>query len=140
MYDSQPGDFEKSKFVDGVLEVLIKNGKLLDLATLPEWLPPPIKKLIRQSTKPLSHERIQTAADLCTKLHKLFPRMPNWIDENDQITVEYKKKKCRAVRKDNGDWIVEKKVPSGWMRVRNLKQKTRTEAIVNLQNYMNIEK
>lgn len=138
-FDAQPGAFEKSKYVDSVLEGLIKTGKLLDMNSLPSWVPAATRKIIKKTTNPAVAKRIQTPADLCHALHQHQLSMPNWVEEGNQITLEHAGKCCRA-RLMNGVWIAEKRVPTGWKQIHTNKAATREEAVVALQIHLKLLK
>lgn len=137
-YCELPGDFEKSQYVDVVLENRIKKGRLLDMNSLPAWVPPAIKTLIRQATNRVPGSRIQTPSDLCRLLHQNLLGVPDWIQEGNQISVEHNGKYCCTVPDDEGEWVTKKKVKSGWQRVRSIKAYNADEAVAGLRNYLKI--
>lgn len=137
-YAAQPGGFEQSKYVDGVLEDRIKKGKLLNLASLPPWVPTAIKTMIKRATNPDVARRIQTPADLCMALHQHQLIAPNWVEEGDQIMVEHEGKCCCLSPNAKGVWIAEKKVRTGWQRIRAIEAATREEAVAGLQQHLGI--
>lgn len=137
-YDGQPGNFERSKYVDGVLEEQIKKGKLLNMDSLPVWVPPATRTIIRKSTNPAVGKRIQTPADLCHILHQHLLGVPNWIEEGDKIIVEHEGKCCRANPNAKGVWTGAKRVPTGWQRIRAIEAATRKEAVDGIRKYLKI--
>jgi hypothetical protein len=64
--------------------------------------------------------------------------MPNWIEEGGQIMVEHEGKCCCISQNAKGVWIAEKKVRTGWQKIRAIEAVTREEAVAELQQHLGL--
>lgn len=81
-YESLILDADKSNFVDQCIKVKITNGKLLDLNTLPNWVPDNLKRIVKKSCHIDESKRFTTASAFMAKLHDIRLSVLDWRIED----------------------------------------------------------
>ena len=125
-------NFERQAFYDSSIETRICKGKLLNLDSLPDYVPDTLKRIIRKACHTDMNERYPTAADFLATLNNIRRRLFDWRIENDVLNLSYGKRTFRIV--PFGDQFrVEKQVAAAWRCQHNLTSGTRTEAISGVE-------
>lgn len=107
-YHSLTSDFDKSKFIDAVLEKKAKKGKLIDLNSLPPFVDNKVKRIIRSATNPDPNKRYNNVAQFDHALHKLGT-LPDWQFQDGHFRLfDFKGKNYRVIHKKKGKFICEK--------------------------------
>jgi len=116
-YNKLTNDVDKSIFIDQCLKHKIIKSKLLDISSLPPWVPDNIRRVIKKACHKDPTKRFSTASDFKAKLHQIKPQVLDWslidgiptlikngttfiiVDENK--TLKVKKKRTTDWRYDN---------------------------------------
>ena len=114
-YNNLYDDFEKSKFVDSILEKNICKGELIKLDSMPVYVGSRIKRIIKNATHLNLEKRYSNTSEFFLDLHKLGT-VPDWKKgDNDNYLCKYKDAKYR-VRKASKGFVFEKK-SNTWRKV-----------------------
>ena len=116
-YNQLGTEADKSIFADQCIMTKIKKGKILNIKSLPPWVPMNLKRAIKKATHISPEKRFPTVSAFHVQLNNLKPTVPDWIIEDGvptlRDTTSYKVfladnnvtiKKSRAMgqwRKDN---------------------------------------
>jgi serine/threonine protein kinase len=71
------GDYEKSKYVDSLIQEKIVRGGLLDFSTLPFYIPKSIKRVLKSAISPIE-KRYTTVSEFLADLSRLRNHLPDW--------------------------------------------------------------
>jgi len=116
-YDEFSCDADKSIFADECLKARISNGKILDISSLPPWVPDCLKRTIRKATHIEPSKRFQSASAFHVHLNNLRSKIPDWqiqgglptrsgvtayrvVEENNRLFIQ-KRRNAGAWRRDN---------------------------------------
>lgn len=120
-YQKLQSDYDKSKFVDRIIEERVKKGKLINLDSLLPFVPKSLKRIIKKSTHPDSTKRFSNCSEFELALHKLGS-VPDWFKRaegyflnqyngNDYKVCHRKKDMfCCEKRGKKGIWRKESKI------------------------------
>jgi hypothetical protein len=86
-YNSITDQIDRSIFADQCLKQKIAKGKVLNLASLPPWVPDCLKRIIRKATHICPEHRFLNATAFKAKLHKVRPSIYNWFLEDGVPTL-----------------------------------------------------
>lgn len=87
-YDGLTGSVEKQLFAKQIIEGRIIRAKILDLATLPPWVPSQLKTVIRTATRPLFKDRYQTASEMSVALGRCRNGALPWVFDDGILTLQ----------------------------------------------------
>ncbi len=111
-YESIALSHDQQEFVDQCVRSRIVSGKVLNLSSLPPWVPPTLKRLIRKACHVDSAQRFVNSSSFMAKLHKLRPSILDWRVV-DGTPVLFGSTSYRIVEREdafgvqkrtNGDW------------------------------------
>lgn len=108
-YHRLASSYDKSKFVDTIIEDKVKKGKILNLKTLLPFVDNRIKRIIKKATHPDPANRYNDCSEFELALHKLGD-IPGWERNNkDGFKLSNQKgKNYRVVHKKNGIFLCQK--------------------------------
>lgn len=82
--DSLQGDYEKSQYVDSLIQEKIVRGTLIDLSTLPFYIPNSVKRVLRAAMSPVE-KRCATVSEFLADLLRLRNHLPDWTTHSDGV-------------------------------------------------------
>ena len=111
-YNTLNDQVDRSIYVDQCIKNKITRGKILQIGSLPPWVPDSVKRVIRRATNANISKRYEKAADFKAELHKIRPTVPDWVvDEgvptlrgNTSYKIVGERGALRVQKKRNGDW------------------------------------
>ncbi|MBI5593500.1 MAG: protein kinase [Deltaproteobacteria bacterium] len=113
--DLGPSD-DRSIFVDQCLKTKIKRGRIIDLSSLPPWVPEKLKRTISRATNINPRKRFPTASAFHVHLNNLRPVIPDWVIEQG-VPVMRGATSFRICYGDNELYYVQKSCNCGqWRR------------------------
>lgn len=111
-YESIALSHDQQEFVDQCIRSRIISGKVLSLSTLPPWVPPTLKRVIRKACHVDSAQRFVNASSFMAKLHELRPSILDWRVV-DGMPVFFGNISYRIVERENG-LGVQKRTAGDW--------------------------
>jgi len=112
-YNELGTEADKSVFADQCIMTKIKKGKILNIKSLPAWVPMNLRRVIKRATHITPSKRFPTASAFQIQLNNLRLDIPDWLIEEGiptlRATTSYKVfqdddtvtiKKCRST----GQW------------------------------------
>jgi serine/threonine protein kinase len=80
-YNELVTNADKSIFADQCLKAKIRKGKIIDISSLPPWVPDNLKRVIRKATHVEAFKRFPTASAFHVHLNNLRSNIPDWVVE-----------------------------------------------------------
>ena len=77
-YNALADPADKSIFVDQCIKSKIASSRILNMSTLPVWVPDSLKKVIKKATNVQPDKRFPNASAFMARLHQLRPDIRNW--------------------------------------------------------------
>jgi serine/threonine protein kinase len=108
--------FDRYKLVEGAIRKKAQSGKLLDLNSLPFFVPPTVKSLLRKAANPEPAKRFQSASDFMNAVNQLSNRVVDWQYDGNEVIAQGKEKRYR-VEKAGRLFVVEQNSGKGWRKV-----------------------
>ncbi|MCB2170785.1 MAG: protein kinase [Deltaproteobacteria bacterium] len=112
-YNEINDPIDKSIFIDEVIKNKITRGKLLNLSSLPPWVPSLLKRSISKATRTDPTDRFGSESAFMAKLHSLKACVPNWCVIDGRIILEGNTS-FRLCETTDGDYIVQKRKTADW--------------------------
>ncbi len=109
-YRVLPSRADQSIYVDDVVREKIATGKVLDLNSLPVWIPKSTRAIIREATAVDVTKRYRTASELAMALNDHWNKLPAWQDQGGVIIIDCGDKRFRLSQPKTGFYICEKSV------------------------------
>lgn len=111
-YNGLTDNVDRSIYVDQCIKNKITKGKVVDLKTLPPWVPEPIKRVVRRATNISPDKRYQNATAFKAELHKIRPSILDWsicdgsptLNATTSYRIELSDKGLKVLKKKDGDW------------------------------------
>ncbi len=111
-YESLPLSPDQDVFVDQCIKAKIVAGRLLDLSTLPPWVPKTLKRLVNKACHPDHNRRFQNASTFMAKIHELRPTTLDWrivdglpiLAGNPSYRIVEKNDSLRVEKRRGGEW------------------------------------
>jgi serine/threonine protein kinase len=111
-YNELTDNVDRSIYVDQCIKTKITKGKVVDLKTLPPWVPEPIKKVVRRATNYNPDKRYENATEFRADLHKIRPSTLDWsicdgsptLNAKTSYRIETSDKGLKVLKRKNGDW------------------------------------
>jgi serine/threonine protein kinase len=113
-YDRLTGP-DQSLFVKQLLGDKIVAGKLIDIDTLPPWVPKVLRKIVARATHLDPSKRFSSATAFMKALHDVRPQIPDWEVIDGTPILKTKKVSYRIIGGPD-EWTAQKK---GWGNWRN---------------------
>lgn len=128
-YDALTSKAEKGDYAAKIIEEKISKGRLVDMGTLPDFVPKSLATFIRTAIRVDRGSRHKSVADFISALNNMKRKIPDWRHEGDHLVLYRPKKRLRILA--SGKSIsVEKDVGSGWKKQHALKPATMGEAVL----------
>lgn len=125
-------NFDRQAFHNSVIEARICKGKVLNLDSLPDYVPDTLKRIIRKACHLDKNQRYPTAADFLATLNNIRRNVFDWRTENDILMLRDTNRTFRIIS-IGGQFQVEKQVAAGWRCQHELTSKTRVDAIASVE-------
>lgn len=77
-YANAQGGFERSRIVEDAIEARARRGKLLDLQSLPFFVPAGVRKVLTKATAVDPSDRYDNASAFINAVNTLAPRIVDW--------------------------------------------------------------
>lgn len=112
-YNLLTSSADKSIYVDQCIHAQIKKGRVVDVGTLPEWVPDNVKRIVRKACNVQPNKRFESPADFMAKLNEIRPAVKDWrivdghatlIDATSYRIIMNKDVCAVQKRKGNGQW------------------------------------
>ena len=129
-YQQLDDDFDRSRLIEDTISEKATNASLLNIASLPYFVPTQVKTLIKRATHPDPSKRFQSASDFMNKLNSLVSRVVDWQYDGAE-PVAYGKAVRFRIRESDRHRIVEQDKGKGWRRIPNLDPGT-TQAMLKV--------
>ena len=120
---------ENQLYANAIIESKIKNGKLIDLKSIPPWCPKNLVSVVRKCCQLEPKDRFESVAALIGRLNNIRKSLADWRFEPDPVLYR-KKARYRLIELPVG-YGVEKMVNGAfsWRRERALKPVSLLEAV-----------
>ncbi len=132
-YNKISDPVEKDLYVTEIIKDKIVKGKLLDLSSLPAWVPSLLKRAISKATRVDSSKRFESESAFMAKLHSMKPCVPDWCVLDGYLTLK-DKISYRLCETKNNSYIVQKKVKSGWRKDNSFPENSFNNQITSIEN------
>lgn len=121
--------FEQQKFATEIIERKIRAGKIVDINSLPSWVPFSIKSIIRRCCHLDRGRRFESAATLIAKLNNIRSTLPDWRVEGHPTL--YRNNKIIRIVGGADECRLEKRSveAANWRSERQLKPVSLAEAV-----------
>ena len=125
---------EQQDHINVCIKAKIVKGKVIDLTSLPPWVPMSVCKIINKSCHVITDKRFQSASAFMAKLHEARPAGPDWqvVDGNPTLIG---KTSYRIIRIETR-YVVEKKVGSSWRKDNTISGESIKELIESITSSM----
>jgi len=130
-YNQLTNEADKSMYVDQCIESIIKKGKILNINSLPPWVPDSLKRTIRKATHKNPEKRFTTASAFQVHLNNLNANIPNWIVE-DGIPTLRSNTSFKVYEFEQGFVIKKQRGKGQWRRDNSINVNTIAEAVVEI--------
>lgn len=114
-YRSLWASTDQALFADQCLKKRISTGRVLDLKTLPPWVPDSLRRLIRKACRVDVMNRFRTASEFRIRLHDLRHELLDWAVIDGMPTCRAAHKSYRIVG-EAGALVVQKCTGLTWRR------------------------
>lgn len=115
-HDKLPSRADQAIFIDSCIKKKIQSGKILDLSTLPAWVPDNLKRTIRKATHVDPAKRFESASAFYTHLNNIKSNIPDWsvIDGFPVLTASVTS--YRICGADGGYYVQKSRSGGDWRR------------------------
>ncbi|WP_409288494.1 serine/threonine protein kinase [Pseudomonas sp. KCJK8927] len=86
-HDRQASRADKSIFIDTCIRDKIKRGKIVDISSLPSWVPDNLKRTVRKATHIDPTKRYSSASAFHAHLNNIKTKIPDWSVVGGQPTL-----------------------------------------------------
>ncbi len=86
-YNQLDNEADKSIYADQCVKAKIRKGQLLNLKSLPPWVPDSLRRTIRKAANINPKKRFPTASAFHVHLNNLKPDILNWVVDNGCPTL-----------------------------------------------------
>ena len=131
-YDDLDTDADKSIYADQCIKSRIKKGKVVDISSLPPWVPDKLKRAIRKSVHVDPSKRFATASAFHVYLNNIRAEVPDWA-LIDGVLVLRGNTSIRILSDDDGQPYVQKsRNGSPWRRDNSFQAGTLSELVAQI--------
>lgn len=125
---------DQALYVDRCIKERIQRGKILDLSTLPPWVPDILKRTIRKAANINSEKRFTTASAFHTHLNNIKNSIPDWsVIEGRPVlvtpTISY-----RILEKDNILYVQKSKKGGDWRRDNSISGSSLADIVCEIES------
>lgn len=128
-YDAFKSAVDKGDYAAKIVEDKINKGRLLDMSTLPSYVPKALVSFIRNATRVDRKGRHKSVADFLTALNNMKRKIPDWRHEDGHFVLHRPKKRIRILANGSA-FLLEKDVGNGWKKQHNLSPDTMGDAVI----------
>lgn len=123
-------DFGRSQIADAAIARRARSARLLNMQSLPHFVPNKIRRLIKKATAPQPAKRFPEASDFLAALHDIRPKVLDWRFEKGHPYVADGRDKLRLRPDGNPSlFTIELNRGKGWRRLPGCKPATVSEQI-----------
>ena len=123
-FNTLTGDADQSIYVDQCIKNKIIKGKVINLKSLPPWVPEQLKKVIRRATNINPVKRYRNATGFKADLHKIRPSILDWsicegiplLKSKTSYRIQSSGDAICVQKKKNGDWRNDKTIQPGSLK------------------------
>lgn len=135
-YKTITDNFEKIKFEDNVVYKYILNGKIVNIKTLPVFIPKNIIKIVVKATNLDYKKRYHSTADFMKDISHIIADTPDWFEINNIIHIRnYKKRNYKIESAGSFYFVFKQHVGSSkWIKEKDSKTTDQSKAIRYLMN------
>jgi serine/threonine protein kinase len=111
-------NYERTRIVDEAIGRRAAERSLVNLQTLPFYLPLRVKQIIQKAINPSPQDRYQTASDMVSAVHTACNRAVDWIYEAGKPIANVSGIRYRLLPGGNqNEYIVQQDRGNGWRKV-----------------------
>jgi serine/threonine protein kinase len=122
---------DRQIYANNILEERIMRSKIIDLNSLPPWVPTQLKTILRTATKYSIEDRYPSCVEMLARLNKCRPSLRQW-EVVDGVPVLRGKTEFRIVETGTS-YSVEKKRTGAWKTITEARNLTLTDAVTYAQ-------
>lgn len=132
-YNSLTDHVDKSIYVDQCIKNRITKGRIVNLKSLPPWVPEQLKRIIRKAVNLDPTKRYGNSTEFKADLHKVRPAILDWsvidgypiLSANTSYRIISVGDKLTVQKRKNGDWRNDKTIHGGSLNelVKNIEVK-----------------
>ncbi|ODM44524.1 serine/threonine protein kinase [Cereibacter johrii] len=126
-------EVDREIYFNSLIEARVCRGKVLQLDTLPDYVPNTLKRVIRTASHVNMDRRYPTTADLLAALNNLRRRIFDWRIDGGVLTLRDRDRKYRILPR-GCQFHVEKQIGAGWRRQHELTFNIRADAIARVED------
>ncbi len=127
-YNQLDDEADKSIYADQCVKAQIRKGRVLDLKSLPPWVPDNLRRTIRKATNVSPGRRFRSASAFHVHLNNLKPTIPEWLVEDGCPTL-LAPTSYRVCQSDDGILIQKRRDLGQWRMDNSFNAVTIQEAI-----------
>lgn len=117
-YAATDDDYERTRMVDAAIGARAMAGRLIDLSSLPFFVPPSARSIIRKATALDPTKRYQSAGDMVSTLHAAWNKSIDWEYENREPVARSNRGRFRLILSaTRGLYLVQQDLGSGWRKL-----------------------
>lgn len=117
-YEAETDLFSRSKLIEDSIKERVLAGKLLDLSSLPFFVPSRVKQIIRRATNTALAERYSSASAMMADINHASGTVLNWQYEDNEPVAHVGKVRYRlSPGTARGRYVVQQNHGSGWRKV-----------------------
>ncbi|SFB41035.1 Protein kinase domain-containing protein [Collimonas sp. OK607] len=129
--DSMSNETDQNAFVDQCVKTKIANGKILNFASLPPWVPDNLKRIVKRACLVDDTKRYSSASAFMAKLHECRPKTLDWrIEDGHPILLGTPSYKIVS----QGGFRVQKRHDGEWRNDNSFSGKNLAELVVEISN------
>jgi len=106
-HDAISNGTDRSIYIDDCIKSKITNGKIINMSSLPPWVPDVLKRTIRKATHIDPAKRFQNASAFHVHLNNIRATVPNW-EIREGVPHLHGKNSYRILEDKDGNRYVEK--------------------------------
>lgn len=124
------GDYERSKYGDGIIQQLACSGALLDIRSLPEFVPLVVRSIVKKATALDPEERYQSASEFMNALNNAIGRVADWrFVDGEHIAIGPSAKYRLRPGNTHNHFIIQKDRNNGWRKVSGIPEDTKSRQL-----------
>ena len=127
-YNQLDNEADRSIYSGQCVKEKIRKGKILNLPSLPPWVPENLRRTIRKATNLTPEKRFPSASAFHIHLNNLQPAIPDWSVEEGCPTFRAATA-YRVVDSDKGIIVYKRKGTGQWRKDNSIVPRTLQEAI-----------
>lgn len=115
-HDQLSSRADQALFIDDCIKKKIQRGQILDLSTIPPWVPDKLKRTIRKATHIDPKKRFESASAFSTHLNNIKANIPDWSVIKGYPVLTTATISYRICEKDSGFYVQKSKNNGDWRR------------------------